>query len=303
MTQLSQTILDNYQIRKTKKQKLAFIELLRSHFPELKIQEGGFPKCRNIVIGDIESAKVVLTAHYDTCAQLPFPNFIAPRNPILSILYSLAIVIPIFLGVFLLNLMLHYITDSYWLTYWLMLAAYFGLLFLLVAGPANKHTANDNTSGVIVLCELVSLLAAAERTKAAFVFFDLEETGLIGSSFFRNKYKKQMADKLLINFDCVSDGDHILVTANKAARKKYSDKIKNSFEPTQNKSILFTKAEKTYYPSDQVGFKTSVAVAALKHKRIIGYYMDRIHTSKDTVFDKENIKLLCESILRLLKQL
>lgn len=303
MTALSKTILESYQIRKTKKQKDAFIALLQSHFPQLQIQEGGFPKCRNLIIGDIKNAKVILTAHYDTCAQLLFPNFITPKNPLLSILYSFVIIIPMFIAVYILNMLLGIVTDNYWTHYWLSLFACFGLLALMIIGPANKHTANDNTSGVIVLCELLGILNDAERSKAVFIFFDHEETGLIGSSYFRSKYKKQVKNKLLINFDCVSDGDNILVSASKAARNDCAAMLKNSFLPTENKAILFTNAEKTYYPSDQAGFKKTVAVAALKHKRFIGYYMDRIHTKRDIVFDKENIKLLCDSILRLLTQL
>lgn len=303
MTPLSNEILVNYQVRKTRKQKSAFIHLIKQHFPDLKIQEGGFPKCRNLILGDIDTAKVVLTAHYDTCAQLPFPNFIMPKNPLVSILYSVLLVLPLFAGVFLLNLVLNFFTADWLVHYWLSLAAYFGFLILLIAGPANKHTVNDNTSGIVVLCELAKALEPALQKKVAFVFFDHEETGLIGSSYFRSKYKRKMADKLLINFDCVSDGDHILVSANKAARKQYAALLKSAFQPSEEKSILFANAEKVYYPSDQIGFKKSVAVAALKHKKRIGYYMNRIHTSKDTVFEKENIKLICESVLELLKQI
>ncbi len=303
MTPLSKKIFDEYQVRKTKKQKQAFIALLKEHFPNLVVQEGGFPRCRNIIIGDIKEAKLILTAHYDTCAQLPFPNFIAPKNPLLSILYSILLVIPIVLVIFLLNWLLNFLTTDYWVHYFLSLACYLLLFFLLIAGPANKHTANDNTSGVITLCELLSVLTENERDKVVFVFFDHEETGLIGSSLFRSKYKKLMQDKLLINFDCVSDGDHILVCANKAARMGHADMLKEAFKPSDSKSILFTKSERTYYPSDQLGFKKAVAIAALKHKRFIGYYMDRIHTHKDTQMDKENIKLICEAVHDLLRAL
>ena len=303
MTDLSRKILSDYQVRKTKKQKLAFIQLLKQHFPTLTVQEGSIPKCRNIIVGDVEKAKIVLSAHYDTCARLPFPNFITPKNPLLSIAYSVLLIVPIILAVFLLNLLLCVFIPDFQIRELVSLLAYFGLLVLMLAGPANKHTANDNTSGVIVLCELLSILDSVQQEKVAFVFFDHEETGLIGSAHFRAKYKTQMKNKLLINFDCVSDGDHILLTANKPARAEYGDLLKSSFLPTEEKSILFSKAEKTYYPSDQLGFKKSVAIAALKHKRFLGYYMDRIHTAKDTVFDSANIKLLCESMLNLLKSI
>lgn len=303
MTQLSQTILDHFQVRKTKKQKQAFIDLLRQHFPELKLQEGGLPKCRNIIIGDVEKAKVVITAHYDTCAQLPFPNFIMPKNPLFSIGYSVVILIPMLVILFLLRTILGIFIQDFQLLYYLTLAIWFGMLVLLIAGPANKHTANDNTSGVISLCELYSVLTPELRDKAAFVFFDHEETGLVGSSLFRSKYKKVMKDKLLINLDCVSDGNYLLLGVSKKARKDYEELIKRCFQPEGKKTYLYEKAEKLYYPSDQMLFPKTIAIAALKKNLFFGYYMDRIHTSRDTVFDKQNIKLLCEGIHRLLKNL
>lgn len=300
MTALSREILEKYQMRKTKKQKMAFIQLLKQYFPQLAVQTGGFPKCRNIMIGDIEKAKIVISAHYDTCALLPFPNFIAPKNPVLSICYSVLLIIPVFATVWLANLLLGLLTANYWAHHWLSVAIYFGYFFLMIAGPANKHTANDNTSGVIALCELLQTLSPDVRSKAAFVLFDHEETGLIGSSFFRHRYKKIMTDKLLINLDCIADGDNILVSANKAARDDFGDALKKAFLPNDNKTILFTKAEKTYYPSDQKGFKKAVAVAALKRKQFVGYYMDRIHTNRDVIFQKDNIKLVCDCIRNLL---
>lgn len=301
MTDLSRLILSQFQVRKTAKQKKAFIDLLSQHFPTLSVQEGGFPKCRNIIIGDITKAKIVLSAHYDTCAKLPFPNFIAPKNPLLSIAYGILLIVPIFLLAWLLKLLFCYFIPDFQSSSLVFFGVYVFFLLLVLAGPANKHTANDNTSGVIVLCELLKILDSTQLDKVAFVFFDQEETGLIGSSYFRSKYKTQMADKLLINFDCVSDGDHIFIAANKSARTELGDLLKASFLPTAEKSILFSRAEKIYYPSDQLGFRKSVAVAALNHKRFWGYYMDRIHTSKDTVFDQTNIKLLCEGILNFLK--
>ena len=304
MTELSQKILAEYQIRKTQKQKTAFIELMQSYFPDMQIQEGGFPKSRNLIIGDVENAKVLLTAHYDTCAWLPFPNFITPKAPIIAILYSILVTIPpILLSVILVNFLVGLFTNNFWLHYWPSLAASFSLLALMFWGPANKHTANDNTSGVITLCELLMTLRDDTRSKVAFIFFDNEEIGLVGSSYFRSKYKQAAQSTPLINFDCVSDGDYILVAASKTIRAELGAQLDEAFQPTEKKTILLTNAERVYYPSDQMGFKKSVAVAALKRKPVIGYYMDRIHTHMDVIFDKSNIKLLCDSVLRLLKNI
>ena len=299
MTELSKTILEKYQIRKTKKQKSQFISLMQAHFPEMTIQQKG--NVRNLVFGDVEKASMVLGAHYDTCARLPFPNFIMPKSPVLSILYGLVALIPVFLVVALINLGLFF-CDVDFDTRWLIsVSTVCAAMVLMIVGPANKHTVNDNTSGVITLCELMVHLSASEKRKVAFVLFDREETGMQGSSLFRKRYKKSMADKLLVNFDCVSDGDHIMVAASKAARKKYTKQLDQAFQPTDTKAIVQINAERVYFPSDQHNFNCSVVIGALHKKPFIGYYLNKIHTKRDTVMDKTNIKLLCDSILRLIR--
>ena len=302
MTELSQTILADYQVRKNNSQKDRFIDLLRVHFPELRVEESKCPRTRNLVLGDVESAQILVGAHYDTCARMPIPNFITPLNPLLSILYSLVLVIPMIILVSVFNLLLGFITESFWLHYIGTLAVWFGLLALIMVGPANPHTVNDNTSGVITLCELYASLAEEDRKKVAIIFFDNEEKGLIGSGVFRKKYKKLLAGKLMVNLDCVSDGDHILMAVSKKARKVWQEKLENSFTPTEGKQILMKKLEGTYYPSDQAGFPKAVAIAALKHKKGIGYYMDKIHTKKDTVMDEENIRILCDGLCNLIRK-
>ena len=294
MTDLSRKILDSYQIRKTKKQKDAFIALMQAHFPALSIQEKGVPKSRNLILGDPETAKVVLGAHYDTCAQLPFPNFIMPKCPLLTIGYSLLILIPMVFLIFLANWLLNLFTGDAMVHYWVSLVVYLLFFILLLAGPANKHTANDNTSGVITLLEIYEKLSEEEKQKVCFVFFDNEEAGLLGSAQFRKVYKKQMKETLLINFDCVSDGDTFLLGITKQANQKYHVPLARVFTSTEGKAVLMENLKKVYYPSDQAGFPMAIAVAALKHKKPFGYYMDRIHTNRDTVFEERNIEYLAE---------
>ena len=303
MTELSQKIFDHYQVRKSKKQKQAFIDLLHTSIPELQVQALGFPKSRNLVIGDPETAKVVLGAHYDTCARLPFPNFITPKRPIISILYSLLVVLPYIAVIFLLNFLLSYLVHDFWVHYWLSLAAYALLMWVMLAGPANKHTANDNTSGVITLLEIYSRLSAGEKNQVCFVFFDNEEKGVIGSAQFRKKYKKLFKDKLLINYDCVSDGSTFLLGVSKKANQKHHVALSRAFASTDRKTVMLDNLKKVYYPSDQAGFPVAIAVAALKYKKPFGYYMDRIHTKNDTVFDESNIAFLADRTVQFIENM
>ena len=303
MTPLSETILADWQVRKTGKQKTAFIEFMQSRIPGLRVEQGGFGNNRNLVLGDVKSAKILLTAHYDTCARLPFPNFISPKNIPLYLGYSLLLCIPFGVIAGLLNALLHLVTDDFWITYFGTFLPTMALLFyLLMGGKPNPHTANDNTSGVITLCELMEAMTEEERKQVAFVFFDNEENGLLGSAFFRKLHKKDgLENKLLINYDCVSDGDHMLFVLSTPATKAYGNAFAAAFPNTAEKTVYIEKSSNTMYPSDQAGFPMGVGVAALKKKKGIGLYMNRIHTIKDTVFQRENIGFFTEGTLRLLK--
>ena len=224
MQELSKLILSEYQTRKTKAQKTAFIELIKQFYPDAKVEEGGLFHNRNIVIGDTDRADFVITAHYDTCAKLPFPNFLAPKNFIATLLYSLLIALPFFALTiaFEVLLLLLSVNEAAVATI-AMVLIWAGVFWLLYFGKPNERTANDNTSGVIALCELLETLDPDQKKYTAFVFFDNEEYGLLGSAFFRKLHKKRSNQFLLINLDCISDGDHITMVSSKAARKKWGN--------------------------------------------------------------------------------
>lgn len=301
MNELSEKILSSYQVRKTKKQKTDFIELMKREIPELYVEEGGALKCRNLVVGDVKNARVVLSAHYDTCARLPFPNLIAPKNMFITLLYGILISLPFLILMVCVDILVQHLTDSFYLAYWTSLlvfvASYFGVF---LGGPANRNTVNDNTSGVITLCELIHICREKGISDIAFVFFDHEETGLFGSSYFRKCHKREMKEKLLVNFDCVSDGDHLLFVLNKPAEHEYEALLCSSLPETDTKTAHIEKSANTFYPSDQMGFHTAIAVSAMKKARFLGLYLDRIHTKKDTVMDETNIAYICEGMERFL---
>lgn len=305
MTPLSEAILADWQVRKTKKQKTAFIEFLKSNIPGIQVEQGGFGNNRNLVLGDVKTADVILTAHYDTCAQLPFPNFLPPKNIALYLGYSLLICIPFGIAAGLVNALLHLVTDNFFVLYWATFLTAMGLLFFtMLGGKPNPHTANDNTSGVITLCEIMAAMTEEQKANTAFVFFDNEENGLLGSAYFRKLHKKDgVGKKLLINFDCVSDGDHMLFVLNKGAYKEYAGSFAAAFPNTDEKTVYIEKSSNAMYPSDQGNFPLGVGVAAMKKKKFVGLYMNRIHTVRDTVFQRENIAFFVDGTLRLLERL
>lgn len=308
MTETSKEIFEKYQVRKTKKQKSKFIEFAKTKSAELsydvKVEKGCFG-ARNIVVGDVESAKVVYTAHYDTCAVLPFPNFITPRNFGIYLLYQLLLTLgfcAVAFGIgFGLGFLGGLIDIPGKVTFWIAYVINFILICSVFAGPANKNTANDNTSGVITLFSIMEKLPEEQRDKVAFVFFDLEEAGLFGSMGFAKKHNQVMKNTPIINFDCVSDGNDILF-----ALKKGAAPLKEAFEnafPESDDFKVHVLTKGVFYPSDQANFPLGIGVAALKSTRGGILYMNRIHTVRDTVFEEENIEFLADGAIRLTEML
>ena len=301
MTDLSREILRDWQVRKTKAQKQRFIAFLQSRLPGLRVEEGGWPRCRNLVLGDPERADVIFTAHYDTCARLPFPNFITPKNLLIYLVYQLLILIPFFLLAGLLCFLLIrlgvYAPLSFMLSWFFAFAL---ILWVFLFGPANPHTVNDNTSGVVTLCELIAAMGEDEKARCAFVFFDHEESGLLGSSSFAAKHRKAMKDKLVVNFDCVSDGDTILLVQSRKAKKRAGAALAQAFVPAGDKQVDLEGPFGAFYPSDQAHFACGVGVAAMNRSPLLGLYMARIHTARDTVCDERNFSFLVECARRFL---
>ena len=82
MTDSTKIIFANHEIRKSRQQKTYFIdwvsEYVKAKGYDVKIEKGSF-RSRNIVIGDPDKAKVIFTAHYDTCAAMPLPSPTYPK--------------------------------------------------------------------------------------------------------------------------------------------------------------------------------------------------------------------------------
>lgn len=312
MSYYSNIILEKYQVRKNKKQKSEFIEFAKTecekHGYDVSVEKGSLG-ARNIVIGDPEKAKVVYTAHYDTCARLPIPNFITPKNLFIYILYQLLLVgimvavvfaAVIFIPQWVMQIPILQNADVGIVKYITFEITLLILYVLLILGPANKHTANDNTSGVVTVMELMAAMPDEYKNDAAYILFDYEEVGVIGSSSYASKHKNVKKNGKIINFDCVSDGDTILFAINKKSEnlKRY---IEKAYVKQGKFEVDVPNNGKAFYPSDQASFKNGVGVAALKKTKGGTLYMDRIHTNKDTIFEEENISFLVDGSIELTK--
>lgn len=299
MTELSQMILQSYQTRKTKKQKERFLQVVCAHLDKHNIPyqidvQGKLLKSKNLIVGNLENPKVVCTAHYDTQAVMPIPNFITPFSWTGIIIFNLILLGIIYLVAILLETLFClwdpvFFEGSYGLFWWIaFLYIYFGI--------PNPHTANDNTSGVIVLLELIQSLDSYDDV--CFVFFDLEEVGLVGSKRFEKKHYVSIKNATVINYDCISDGNTFYLKLSHDQDGFY-ETAKEVFTPVTGKEVLITT--KGFYPTDAMHFMTSISCAALRKRKNL-LYLSRIHTLRDTIFETKNIEWFKDKTLQYIKK-
>lgn len=302
---LQKALLGPYEVRKTWAQKSAFISWVCAWAKKREIavsveESGGRIRSRNIVFGDVDRAHTIITAHYDTCARMLLPNFSTPGCLPLFLLEQTALTLLIVLGGYVPAKAAFLLPGLPLWASWLLAGVLSVLgsllvLFLMLAGPANPHTANDNTSGVMAV--LLAMERLKDKRGVAFVLFDNEEKGLLGSLAFI-KAHPQAARRFLLNLDSVGDGDTLLYTGTKMAMRSIQAKrffaALEQCAPEHGMKAVSGEFPKWIYPSDQMLFPRGTAAAALKGKRIL--YLDRIHTARDTVLEERNIACLLRAM-------
>ena len=301
MIETPMDVFRDFPVRKTKKQKQAFREAVQSYAEQLGYPctvESGSLGSRNLVIGNPEQADYLVTAHYDTCARLPIPNFLTPCNFWPFLLWQVVLVLLILGVCILMGLGVGFLTGSGAIGSWCGYLMIWVILALMLIGPANPSNANDNTSGVVTLLEIAKSMPGNQRKKVCFVLFDLEEAGLIGSASYRKAHKSQTDRQMVLNLDCVGDGDNLTLFPTKRL-KKDRKRLKSLYKACGyfgEKSILVHEQGFSFYPSDQANFPWGVGICAL-NKRGKTLYLSRIHTKKDTILERTNVNLLRAALI------
>lgn len=298
-------VLRDFPVRKTKKQKQAFRDAICSYLSgigyDVTIEKGRYGT-HNIIFGNPDSAKYLVTAHYDTPAALPFPNLITPCSFLPFWGYQIFLTALIFLAALVPGLVLSAFGISAEAASRIWLLCLYVLLALMLVGPANKSNANDNTSGVVSVLEIARSMPQLQRDKVCFVLFDLEEAGLIGSSHYRKAHKKQTENQIVLNLDCVGDGNEIMMFPTKKMKSDHAkmDLLRKITGKFGEKSIALRETGFQYYPSDQKHFPYGVGIAAFHRSRWAGLYCSRIHTKKDTILEETNVNILRAAIVSLI---
>lgn len=254
-------------------------------------------KHKNIVIGDIENASVVYTAHYDTPARSLVPNLMMPRNPGLAYAYGFGI--PLTMAFFSLGVA-YAIQAAFTLTYpmfvFIYLALYFAIFFGVMRRGANKTNLNDNTSGVATVLSIMS----ENPQNTAYILFDNEEKGLLGSKALVKSNKEFWNNKPLVNFDCVGNGNNIVIVAMENAEKhRLFAKMSNTINSNDRYNVGIYPKKGSTSNTDSKNFPCGISVMACKMSKKGVLYTPYIHTKYDTVASSDNISFLADKFCSL----
>ncbi|MBQ2202202.1 MAG: M28 family peptidase [Clostridia bacterium] len=298
--------IDNrFPVRNSAAQKAAFREYALSEAQANSVSSGRQEDNNghvNLIFGDPNTARVIFTAHYDTPRRGLLPNLMLVTNPFLRWTYRIGAILLMLLpavgaafAVFF-GFRLNWAQPSDRLiTILVYHAVYFVMLFLFFRGPANKRNRNDNTSGTAAVMELLETVGT--RSDCAFILFDDEEKGLKGSKAYAAAHPDVKQNPLIVNFDCVGNGDRFIFSPSEAAS---GDPLYLSFKDalTENETVdaFFYPRRKARMNSDHKSFVRSVGVCACRYRRLIGCYTGRIHTPMDTVADPKTVSDLVRAV-------
>ena len=299
---LKKYLLTIHPVRKSGYQKEEFRkwlsgELRRSGWRSHEERYGKFNGSVNVIAGDPDKATVFLCAHYDTASRMLVPNFVSPTNVAAHVIYHFSAAFLMVVLALLVSFAVSFPLDQPHLMLPLFVVLALALLWVSVYGPANRSNANGNTSGILTLLSIAKALPHSKQV--CLLFLDNNERNLLGAGAFRKKHPNAAASALFINFDCVGDGDNLRFFPTPAAKKRPAllEALAAAFPGTGEKNVEVVRGF-GLYPSDQRWFPLGFGVAAFRRIPLIGEYLGRIHTRRDTVLEGENVRLLAEGALR-----
>ena len=301
--------LKKHRVRFYPYQKKRFRDLIEHEFAELGYDDVVVDKAKNVIIGDVHNARIIYTAHYDTPMFSPWFLFARVFGHVLgglvigTLLMLLAVgVVTVMIAGFLEGLVtgefFMFADSSY---FWISSVIAFALFFIFPS-PGN---ANDNTSGVLAVYEIASRLKAYKMEEGiAFVLFNNEEWGLIGSGAFkkemqgRERIARRNGDEVhkftLINFDCVGIGDRIMLGYASANGKRICQGIAPSFRyPVDiKKGNIMTSG------SDHLHFKDNGIGIFVSRRSYLGpLHLPMVHNPFNKKIDINIVKDVCDAIL------
>lgn len=295
MKQLS-ALLEKKQKRYTKAEKQEFLGFLKSKLLSLGFQtheiNAGFCKTTHLETLTKEVPEIILLAHYDTSTTLPlwFEGIMRVSGHTRNLITVLLII---------LIFQLVALTNIPWIIGSLQIILISSLLIPILFIP-NKHTMNDNTSGVFALLLLAEKLKGnpALKEKVKLVFTDNEEKSLIGSMQLKkywNKINFPWRNAQIISVDSIGRGDNAVISYN------FNDHLAKELAKsihTDSEKIKTINMGISPFSDAWVFSKQGAVNINMMNKSLLpgGYYIKNIHCKRDREISMENVLMVVNSL-------
>ena len=252
----------------------------------------------NVVVGDIEKAKIVLAAHYDTGVREVFPPLLSPTRPVSFLLYQALTPLLALLASFALSLALTFPLGLPRLTFPLFLILLALALFYPKYGPDERKNGNANTSGVVTLLEVAKTLTPRYRGEVCFLFLDGGTQASKGAKGLRRAHPC-LKKKTVIVVDCVGEGDELLILPGRASRWDGAllDAFNDQFRNSERKTCFLKTDGLISFPSDNRVFSHGTAICACRR---VGGFGRCITPRSMKALDEENLAVLRDGLSRLI---
>lgn len=288
-------ILSKHKVRFYSGQKKRFRDFIVPEFE--KIGFSGQVKvdaAKNIIIGDVDDAEVVYTAHYDTPM---FSSYITPFTKIFGHVAGMIVSAVIMATILLFAGILLYAAFYLIFDYGYPGLFFLAFVFFLSLFVPNPNNANDNTSGVAAVFTIAKTLKNQNPSKkTAFILFNNEEWGLVGSGRFSKEYKKRTGCKpsfTVCNLDCVGQGDKLLIVYSPQSKIK-AEEIKTAFC-----GEVIIKKINMLIASDNLRFDNGIMLASVQKPLFGEFYLPKIHMPNDSILDYDILKRICDAAIKI----
>lgn len=249
---------------------------------------------KNLIVGDPSTARVLITAAYDTPARGLLPDLRLPRNWWAAGLYLAAQALVLFLlaltGALLLQKLVG--TPAGYFAVW-FLCLYFGLLLLTSRAFANPHNRNAS-SGTAAILTLMETLPEEDRSKVAFLLFDRSARG---GKAWGTAHADIAWRTLTLSLDAVAEGDVLICTRQKAAGALEEYAL---FEDVlRGEGVHFYSHSAVVHP-DHAQLPCSVHLLACHDVPLIGPMTGRLATARDVAGDMNTLCRTTDRLARLI---
>lgn len=179
----------------------------------------GLYKVKNLFVGNMKSAKVVITVPYDTPPKVYWPNpkyyplngnrsnlkgFLPLYGPAL-IIYAIIFIILSFQNQILPNEIMRSLFSV-----GAMVILIF-MMYYLLHGFTNKHNATRNSASIIAALEIAKSLSKDDKRKVAFLFTDKNIRRHAGAKVAMEEFKNQEKNPTIIALNCIGTGKDMAI--------------------------------------------------------------------------------------------